>query len=99
MPTILAVSRYSEGGRGEYPCRYVVLDWGPDKVQRYSRSLQVNDGKHKNYFIYDHYYSTFAAAFADAVKSVQKDHKEYSKGNPSHIPFFGKEPLRILGRK
>jgi len=97
MPKIVGMSCWSTGGEGEYPVRYVVLDWGPDKTQRYSRHLQVNDGKTENYFIHGDYKGTLIDALASAQKSVKGNNESFRKGNISHIPAWPNgELVRIV---
>jgi len=85
QPKVVAMSRWSEGGRGEYPTRYVVLDWGTDAAQRYSRHMQTDRGEKKP-FHYGHYQNTFIDAFKDAQDTVIEHSRQYRKGNISHIP-------------
>jgi hypothetical protein len=86
-PKVVAMSRWSKGGRGEHPMRYVVLDWGTGAAMRYSRHMQVDDGKTKPFF-HGHYMGTFIDALQDAQKSVSEHSSTYKKANISHIPTW-----------
>jgi len=96
MPNIVAYSKWSKGGRGEYPVRFVVLHW-PGKGE-YSRHLQVKDGKSKEYFIYGNYYQTFDGAYQNMLKAIQENNSTFSDGNVSHIPE-GTRGVRVLKSK
>ena len=89
----VAYTKWSKGGQGEYPVRYVVLEW--PKKGEYSRNIQIKDGKNDDYYIYGHYYLTFDAALNDLKKSVQENNRDYPVGNVSHIPD-GLNGLKIL---
>jgi hypothetical protein len=83
---VVAATYYSTGRDGlEYPSRYVVLEWGDGNYQRYSRHMQVDNGKDKDYFIYGHYYDRYADAFEDMVKSMNENDRSYLLGNISHM--------------
>ena len=84
---VVAMSRWSKGGEGEYPTRYVVLDWGTGAAMRFSRHMQVDDGKTKPFF-HGHYKGTFIDALQDAQKSVRENQEDFKKGNVSHIPSW-----------
>lgn len=84
---ILATSEWSSGGCGEYPFRFVVLKINDESSpHKYSRHMQVDDGKSPEFFIYGHHYFTFAEAFDDMRKSIIESNKNYPKGGVSHIP-------------
>ena len=86
---IIAMTRWTTGKKGiEYPSRYVVLAWKNDDgaIVEYSRHMQVNDGKHDDYFTYGHYYGDCKSALNDLRDTVIKLNKDFPEGNPSHIP-------------
>ena len=83
---IIAATNKSNGGRGEYPVRYVVLKWMSGSAHPYSRHMQVFDGKHDDYFIYGHYKCTAEDAIEDMITSMIDNNKTYHDGNVSHIP-------------
>lgn len=97
MKKIVAMSCWSTGGRGEYPVRVVVLDLGADPSYRYSRNLQVNDGKNDDYFIHSHHKSTLVDALVDAQQAVEENNRDFKPGNISHIPAWPNgELIRIV---
>ena len=83
---IVAATKVSTGGNGEYPSRYVVLEWAKGNVQEYSRHMQVMDGEHDEYFIYGHYYCEYEWALGDMIHSMNENNASYPKGNISHMP-------------
>ena len=83
---IIAATKISTGGDGEYPVRYVVLKRPCGDVHEYSRHMQVFDGVHKDYFVYGHYYSTSKDALEDMLRSMRENNESYPEGNISHIP-------------
>lgn len=84
---IVAATGWSKGGGGEYPSRYVILKWRKgSSAHPYSRHMQVNDGKHKDYYIYGHYHMTFKGALNDLELSVIENNQGFSQRNPSYIP-------------
>lgn len=90
-PIVIAATRKSIGGQGEYPVRFVVLKWqkwtqGVLSTKEYSRHMQVFDGVHEDYFIYGHYYCEMKDAMDDLVRSVKENNRDYPEGNVSHIP-------------
>lgn len=87
QPKVVAASRWSKGGRGEYPTRYVVLDWGTGAALRYSRHMQVDDGKTKPFY-HGRYRSTFIDALEEAQNTVTEHSRQYTKGNISYIPTW-----------
>ena len=88
---VVAATGWSKGGHGEYPCRYVVCARQTSKgeTEEYARFMQVKDGKHKDYFIYGHYYGTFHQALADMEKSFKENNRDYGPGNVSHMAKTG----------
>ena len=85
--TIVAATKYTSGGRGENPWRYVVLKWDKGtSAHPYSRHMQVNDGVNPNAFYYGHYHCTFDDALKDMVKTMNESNDTYRIGNISHIP-------------
>lgn len=91
QPVIVAATKKSEGGHGEYPVRYVVLKWlkwsnGILVTKEYSRHMQVIDGIHANNFKFGHYYYDVNDAIKDLVRSVEENNRDYPVGNISHIP-------------
>ena len=85
---ILAASRYSKGGQGEYPVRFVVLRWTKGSGHEFSSHMQVKDGVHPNYFISGRYYHTYNGAFNSAVARVMENRRDFKPGNVSHVPAF-----------
>lgn len=85
---VLAASRYSKGGNGEYPVRFVVLRWKKGSGHEFSSHMQVKDGIHPNYFIYGHYYTTYNSAFNNAVDRAVENNRDYSPRSVSHVPAF-----------
>lgn len=84
---IIAATKISKGGNGEYPVRYVVLKWKKGtSAHPFSRHMQVIDGKHDEYYIYGHYKCTLKDALDDMVESMNDNNKSYPSGNVSHIP-------------
>jgi hypothetical protein len=85
---VIAATPYSKGGQGDYPSRYVILKWtkGDGTVMEYSRHMQIKDGVHKDYFIYGHYFRTYADAMSDLLRSVETNNKGISPKNVSYIP-------------
>lgn len=84
---VIAATKRSTGGRGEYPVRYVVLEWKEGtSAHPYSRHMQVFDGEHDEYYIYGHYHMTLDDAINDMVTSVRENNASYPLGNVSHIP-------------
>jgi hypothetical protein len=84
--TIIAATKVSKGGNGEYPVRYVVLKRPYGDVHEYSRHMQVFDGVHEDYFICGHYCSTYEDALEDMLRSMRENNEDYPEGNISHIP-------------
>jgi hypothetical protein len=96
QPKVIAMSCWSKGGEGEYPTRYVVLDWGTDAALRYSRHMQTDMGTKKPFF-HGHYKGTFIDALQDAQETVMEHSRSYKKGNISHIPAWPNgEWIRIV---
>lgn len=96
MPEIIAMSCWSKGGRGEYPARYVVLDWGTKTAIRYSSHTQVDDGKTKPFY-WGHFEGTLINALKIAQEAVRKNNSSYKAGNISHIPAWPNgEWIRIV---
>jgi len=94
---IVAMSCWSKGGKGEYPVRFVVIDRGTKAPHRYTRCMQVNDGEHKDYFIYAHHHHLLPDALADAQEAVRENQKDFSPSNISHIPAWPTgESIRIV---
>lgn len=84
---IIAATKISKGGNGEYPARYVVLEWKKGtSAHPYSRHMQVIDGKSMEYFIYGHYKCTYDDALADMMTSMIENNESYKEGNVSYIP-------------
>ena len=89
MPKVIAATKISTGGRGEYPVRYVVLKWNEgESCHEYSRHMQVFNGTNDEYFIYGHYHCVFEDALGDLLKSMNENNENYPYGNVSHIPGF-----------
>ena len=88
LKVVVAATAYSKGGQGDYPARYVILKWmkGGGSVMEYSRHMQIKDGVHKDYFIYGHYFHTYADAMKDMIRSIETNNKGISKTNVSYIP-------------
>jgi hypothetical protein len=85
--TVVAATKRSVGGNGDYPSRYVVLKWDKgSSAHEYSRHMQVFDGKSDQYFIYGHYFMTFEDALVDMVESLKKNNESYPEGNVSYFP-------------
>jgi len=86
---VIAATKISTGGHGEYPVRYVVLKWNRgESAHPYSRHMQVFNGTSDSYFIYGHYHCTFDDALGDMLKSMNENNKSYPYGNVSYIPGF-----------
>jgi hypothetical protein len=90
-PMVVAATKKSEGGHGEYPVRYVVLKWfkwskGLLVTKEYSRHMQVFDGVHEDLFKFGNYYCDVNDAIKDLVRTVEENNRDYPLGNISHIP-------------
>jgi hypothetical protein len=90
-PMVIAATKKSEGGHGEYPVRYVVLKWfkwskGILATKEYSRHMKVFDGVHEDNFKHGHYYCDVDDAIKDLVRTVDENNRSYPVGNISHIP-------------
>jgi hypothetical protein len=84
---IAAHTKWSKGGGGNYPTRFVVLKWlGPGRAHKYSSHEQVKDGINDDYFIAGHYHGTFRGAFADMKKRTLNRNENYGPGAYDHIP-------------
>jgi hypothetical protein len=83
---VIAYSKWSKGGGGEYPARIVVLKWSKKEYEPYSSHEEIKDGVHADNYMTGHYFSTFDDALADMLKRVKYYNTKYSLGNPSHIP-------------
>lgn len=83
---VVAATKPSVGGRGEYPSRYVVLRWISGSAHPFSRHEQIFDGKHDDYFIYGHYHCHLETALEDMIKSMNDNNKSFPKHNISYIP-------------
>jgi len=84
---VIAATKRSIGGRGEYPVRYVVLKWKESaSAHPYSRHMQVFDGEHDEYYIYGHYHMTLDDAVSDMIQAMKENNALYPLGNISHIP-------------
>jgi len=91
MPvTVIAATRYTSGGRGELPWRYVVLKWDKgSSAHEFSRHMQVkdvNDEFNDQIFYYGHYCCTYEDAERDMIKSMECNNRDFGINNISHIP-------------
>jgi hypothetical protein len=88
--TVIAATKYTSGGRGELPWRYVVLKWDEgSSAHEFSRHMQVQDLKNEfndQIFYYGHYCCTYEDAEKDMIKSMESNNREYGSTNVSHIP-------------
>jgi hypothetical protein len=91
MPvTVIAATKYTSGGRGELPWRYVVLKWDKgSSAHEFSRHMQVkdvNDEFNDQIFYYGHYFCTYEDAECDMIKSMESNNRDFGINNISHIP-------------
>jgi len=88
--TVIAATKYTSGGRGELPWRYVVLKWDKgSSAHEFSRHMQVQDVKNEfddQIFYYGHYCCTLEDAVTDMIQAMKENNASYPLGNISHIP-------------
>jgi len=89
--TVVAATKYTSGGRGELPWRYVVLKWdkGSSFAHEYSRHMQVKDVENKwddQIFYSGHYYFSYESAEKDMIESMESNNRDFGPTNISHIP-------------
>ena len=104
--TIVVATKWSRGGNGEYPVRFVVAEWPPVRGQmdRFSRYMQVDDGTHDSYFIYGHYFPRFEDAMNDLTRSLRENNQDFSVNSVAHIPGmdfndYEKKAMSVVGRR
>ena len=85
--TIVAATKWSTGGQGDYPSRFVVLKWPPkSSAHEYSRHMQVDDGKKDNYFIYGHYFTLFQDALNDMKDALNSNNGGIARNHVDYMP-------------
>jgi|WetSurMetagenome_2_1015567.scaffolds.fasta_scaffold186671_4 hypothetical protein len=84
---VVAYSKWSKGGKGEYPVRIVALEWQKGaSAHRFSTQEEVKDGKNKENYITGRHFHTFDDALRDMLFRMKFYQENFSPKNVSHIP-------------
>ena len=86
--TIVAATKWSRGGNGQYPFRFVVVEWPSihGRANKFSRYMQVDNGKRGNYFIFGHYFFRFEDAMDDLTRSMKENNTDFGVNSVAYIP-------------